>query len=392
MRRTIFRWLMAGLFTGVVFTAFPSRVHGSTEMLVEQAPWSVSVYLGGEFPGAKGTKDQIEDPQLGPSLRVDYDFSGGGRYLGLLFGGVPEVETQALLFSFKGFGGQVRLWDSTGQVLACHFEGPKDGQWKAIEVPLTAGAFAEAHWGGANDGQIHFPLRMFLIGVDAHDPAKDFFQLAKVAVRVDKAAPGTGWALQVKTGAPTGVAFVGEKSPYDFIVENRVRQAIQKANQVVHQYAVEKPGKAADAGTTVTMAVVQGQWVVIANVGDSRTYLLRNHKLRQLTQDHSLVASMVASGQIRPEEIFVHPQRNVIYRSLGQKRQVQIDTFRETLEAGDHLLLCSDGLWEMVQDEAVMARLVDSAKTPTQACQILVDAANTAGGEDNIGVVLVRVS
>jgi serine/threonine protein phosphatase PrpC len=175
-------------------------------------------------------------------------------------------------------------------------------------------------------------------------------------------------------------------------MEGRLRQAIQKANRVVYQYAQEKPRQAADAGTTVTMAVVQGQRAVIANVGDSRTYILRNRKMRQITHDHSLVASMVASGQIRPEEIFVHPQRNVIYRSLGQKRQVQIDTFWETLQPGDHLLLCSDGLWEMVQDETVIAHLIESAKTPVLACQVLIDSANTAGGEDNIGVVVVRVS
>jgi serine/threonine protein phosphatase PrpC len=175
-------------------------------------------------------------------------------------------------------------------------------------------------------------------------------------------------------------------------MEGHIRQSIQKANRVVYQFAQEKPRQAADAGTTVTMAVVQGQRVIIANVGDSRTYLLRNHNLRQITQDHSLVAGLVASGQIRPEEIYTHPQRNVIYRSLGQKKQAHIDTFWETLQPGDHILLCSDGLWEMVRDETVISHLIDSAKTPVLACQVLVDAANTAGGEDNIGVLVVRVS
>ncbi|MBN2548158.1 MAG: Stp1/IreP family PP2C-type Ser/Thr phosphatase [Anaerolineales bacterium] len=175
-------------------------------------------------------------------------------------------------------------------------------------------------------------------------------------------------------------------------IELQIRQAIQKANGVVYKYAQEKPQKAAEAGTTVTMAVVVGHRVIVANVGDSRTYLLRDHKLQQVSQDHSLVASLVASGQIKPEEVFTHPQRNMIFRCLGQKRQVQVDTFLEVLQPGDFLLLCSDGLWEMVQDEEVIARLVEAASTPQKACQILIDAANTAGGEDNIGVVVVKVS
>jgi protein phosphatase len=175
-------------------------------------------------------------------------------------------------------------------------------------------------------------------------------------------------------------------------VESLIRKAIQKANQVVLDYAQKRPEKAAEAGATLTMAVVIGRRTVIANVGDSRTYLLRDHKLRQITQDHSLVASLVASGQIKPEEVFSHPQRNMIYRSLGQKRQIQIDTYGEVLEPGDYLLLCSDGLWEMVHDEDLMVRLIESANSLDSACKKLVDAANKAGGEDNISVVLAHVT
>lgn len=173
-------------------------------------------------------------------------------------------------------------------------------------------------------------------------------------------------------------------------VESLIRKALQKANQVVLDYAKNKPEKAAEAGTTVTMAVVMDRRALIANVGDSRTYLLRNKQLRQITQDHSLVAGLVASGQIKPEEIFSHPQRNMIYRSLGQKRQLQIDTFGLILEPDDYLLLCSDGLWEMLQDEKVMVKLIESASSLENACKKLVDAANKAGGEDNISVVLAQ--
>jgi protein phosphatase len=175
-------------------------------------------------------------------------------------------------------------------------------------------------------------------------------------------------------------------------LENQVREAVLKANKVVYEYAVMKPRQAGDAGTTITLALVQGSRSVIANVGDSRTYLLRDRRLQQITKDHSLVASMVASGQIQPEEIYHHPQRNMIYRSLGLKNDVQVDTFWQVLQPGDCLLLCSDGLWEMVQDEGEIARLIEDARSPSAACQHLVDAANAAGGNDNIGVVVVRIT
>ena len=173
-------------------------------------------------------------------------------------------------------------------------------------------------------------------------------------------------------------------------LEARLQASIEKANQVVYQYAREKPKKAANSGTTVTLAFVQGSLALIANVGDSRTYLLRDHELRQVSVDHSLVASLVANGQIKPEEIYTHPQRNVIFRALGQKQRVQVDVFRERLEPGDILLLCSDGFWEMVQDPKLIVRLIEKAEDPKQACQTLIDAANAAGGEDNISVVVAK--
>lgn len=175
-------------------------------------------------------------------------------------------------------------------------------------------------------------------------------------------------------------------------VEKRVRRAIERANDVINGYARQKPQQAGDTGTTVTMVFVRGDRAIIANVGDSRTYLLRNHQLHQITQDHSLVARLVASGQIRPDEIYSHPQRNLIFRSLGQKQKVQIDIFQESLQPGDYLLLCSDGLWEMLQDEKVIVSLIESATDSRLACKKLIEAANAAGGADNIGVVVVKVT
>ncbi len=174
-------------------------------------------------------------------------------------------------------------------------------------------------------------------------------------------------------------------------IEELAQKAIQKANQVVFEYSQQKPQKAAEAGTTLAMAVVNDDQVLIANVGDSRTYVLRDGKLRQISKDHSLVASLVASGQLEPDEIYTHPQRNMIYRSIGQKKDVQIDLYWENLQAGDYLLLCSDGLWEMVQDDQKLARLIEKYAAPELICDRLVDAANAAGGEDNIGIVVVKI-
>lgn len=173
-------------------------------------------------------------------------------------------------------------------------------------------------------------------------------------------------------------------------LETRVKTAIQKANLVVFEYAHHKPQEAGNAGTTLTMAVVQGEQAVIANIGDSRTYLLRNHEIHQVTSDHSVVASLVESGQILPHEIYDHSQRNVIYRWLGQNQRVQTDIFHETLQPSDSLLLCSDGLWEMVRSKHDIACLMDETDDPADACRVLVEAAIDAGGEDNISVIVVQ--
>ncbi len=175
-------------------------------------------------------------------------------------------------------------------------------------------------------------------------------------------------------------------------LEALLRAAIQKANHVVYEYACHKPDQAANAGTTVTMAVVQGDAAIIANAGDSRTYLIRNHELTQISRDHSLVAHLVSEGSILPNEIYTHPQRNVIYRYLGERGMVSPDIFYQKLQPGDYLLLCSDGLWEMVRNEYQIAYLVEDASGPLQACQSLIQAANKAGGEDNIAVVVIQVT
>jgi PPM family protein phosphatase len=173
-------------------------------------------------------------------------------------------------------------------------------------------------------------------------------------------------------------------------LEQLVRESVVYANQVVHEFTLENPKEAGNAGTTIALAAVIGNSAVIANVGDSRTYILRDGSFRQISIDHSLVAGLVASGQIQPEEVFSHPQRNLIFRSLGHKLEIEVDTFVELLKPGDIMLLCSDGLWEMLQDEKAIAARILKEDDLQAACDSLVAAANIAGGADNISVVLVK--
>jgi len=166
-------------------------------------------------------------------------------------------------------------------------------------------------------------------------------------------------------------------------VNEALTAAISAANEAVHQ-AVP------DAGTTLTCALVLGTNAYIAHVGDSRAYLLRQGHLEQLTQDHSLVARLIELGQISPEEALDHPQRNVLYRAVGQVSNLEVDTYLQSLPRGSSLLLCSDGLWGAVPQEEI-TRIITAAPSPQIACQRLVAAANARGGEDNITVVLIAV-
>ncbi len=177
---------------------------------------------------------------------------------------------------------------------------------------------------------------------------------------------------------------------YTAHLEKRLELAIEEANKVIYTYAQENPVEAGNLGCTVTCAIVYGNVAIIANVGDSRTYLYRAGKLNQVTDDHSYVGQLVREGLLEPEEIFDHEQRNVITRALGNRPAVQADLNSWELEAGDRLMLCSDGVWEMIRDTQEMADMLQAEELET-AVEKLIDSANAYGGADNIGVVVAEL-
>lgn len=143
-------------------------------------------------------------------------------------------------------------------------------------------------------------------------------------------------------------------------------------------------------GTTLVAVLVAGGRAYVANVGDSRAYLYRNNDLHKITRDHSLVYVMADKGLITPEEIYTHPRRGELLRFIGQNEEVEADLFELELTAGDCLVLCSDGLWEMVRDPDI-ALILNGSSDAAGACESLVDAANRAGGSDNITVIVMKV-
>jgi PPM family protein phosphatase len=203
-------------------------------------------------------------------------------------------------------------------------------------------------------------------------------------------ADGMGGAKAGEVASGLAAAAVQESANRDDSGEARVAALIEEANRRVFRRAHEDR-EASGMGTTMTIALVEDDHVAIGHVGDSRAYLIRGGRLEQLTDDHSLVAELVRSGKLTPEEAETHPQRSVITRALGTEADVDVDTFSVEASPGDLFLLCSDGLTSMVDDETILDAVERNRPNLQEAAKALVNAANRGGGEDNITVIFFEV-
>ncbi len=169
--------------------------------------------------------------------------------------------------------------------------------------------------------------------------------------------------------------------------ESWINETVQGANLAVYE-ARQKAGN--DMGSTLVLCLLIGTQAYLTHQGDSRIYLVNQEAIRQLTSDHSLVQHMVSTGQISADEAKFHPQRNVIYRSLGDKPFVEAGCVTQRVFPHDRLLLCSDGLTNVLEDEQIH-KIILEANSAQEACDQLIEAANSAGGDDNISVILIEV-
>src|SRR4051812_46796948 len=203
-------------------------------------------------------------------------------------------------------------------------------------------------------------------------------------------ADGMGGAQAGEVASQTAVeVFTGGLPDGPGSHEERLAGLVGRANARIHELA-QSDDAHAGMGTTLTAAYVGEDDLAIAHVGDSRLYVLRDGELQQLTDDHSLVGELVRRGQISAEEAEDHPQRSIITRALGIEDEVVVDHRTWPVRDGDVFLICSDGLTGMVADERV-AEIIRDAPSLNQAAQLLIQAANDAGGRDNITPILFRV-
>ena len=201
-------------------------------------------------------------------------------------------------------------------------------------------------------------------------------------------ADGMGGARGGEIASRVAATALGES--VDGSGEARVVALIQEANRQVYDRARED-SEAAGMGTTITVALFENGIVSIGHVGDSRAYLIRDRSVDQLTEDHSLVAELVRTGRLSPEEAESHPQRSVITRALGTDPDVDVDSFSVEAKPGDVFLICSDGLTAMVDDDTILDVIERDRGDLDGAAKELVNAANRNGGEDNITVVFFEV-
>jgi len=199
-------------------------------------------------------------------------------------------------------------------------------------------------------------------------------------------ADGMGGAQAGEVASKLAAAALEDTDSGSSSGQERVVSLIQEANRRVYARANTDPATSG-MGTTMTVALVEGQVVTIGHVGDSRAYLVRAGSLEQLTEDHSLVNELLKSGKLSPQEAETHPQRSVITRAVGTDPDVEVDAFTVDALEGDVFLLWSDGLTDMVDDEGILDMVERYHDDLDRVAKSLVSAANRGGGEDNITVI-----
>lgn len=166
---------------------------------------------------------------------------------------------------------------------------------------------------------------------------------------------------------------------------------IQALTSAIEQANLDVMDATQGGGTTIVAAVLYGDTIVSMNVGDSRMYLLRDNQLHRLSRDHSLVFRLVEMGKLTEEESLTHPRRNVLYQALGQGTDVDIHIVKEKLQLNDVVILCSDGLWGEVGDQAIKD-ILSATDNPRAAIEKLIALANRTGGPDNITAIVIQIS
>lgn len=226
---------------------------------------------------------------------------------------------------------------------------------------------------GIDPDPLHVGLLVVADGMGGHAKGKD---ASSEAIRVANGIVMREVLLPLLAGQ--GADTIGRP------IQEILTEAIAAANEAVSR--IDE-----DAGTTLTFVLVVDHSAHIAHVGDSRVYYLDNGEMRQITQDHSLVSRLVELGQISAEEALEHPQRNFLYRAVGQGPELKVDTYFQRLAEGSHLILCSDGLWNQVTEKEIV-EVIGNSSSPQEACDRLIDRANEQGGEDNMTLLLAKVN
>lgn len=170
-------------------------------------------------------------------------------------------------------------------------------------------------------------------------------------------------------------------------IEEKLKKLVEDTNTTVFETSLKNP-EASGMGTTLTMAVIAGQKVTVAHVGDSRLYLMRDEIIQQITEDHTYIWELIKKGSLTREEAEVHPRKHVITRAIGSSPDLEVDMLTLEIQDEDILLLCTDGLTNMIGDDEIYRILKDNE--PEAACEALIEAAKSKGGEDNITVIVIK--